>query len=156
MSAEGNRTLREIDIREKRVKYNVDKLKEQVSLAEMRRDSFPYPKSKPAAKKEKNRREQVVQRQAKRLQRQYAARIEYDRQRNTVYDRLTALERGRRTLSNMAQRGRPNAVYQRNLLGGSDPIYQWSSAGRSRPLASKPRPAPTTPKPKRKSSAKKR
>jgi hypothetical protein len=154
MSTKGGKTLREIDIREKRVKYNIGRLKEQVSLAEMRRDSFPYPKTKSAAKKEKSRREQVVQRQEKRLQRQYAARIEYDRQRNTVYDRLAALERGRRTLSNMAQRGRPNAVYQRNLLGGSDPIYQWSPAGGSRPSAPKPR--PTTPKKPRKSSPKKR
>jgi hypothetical protein len=113
-----------IDARDSRAKANAGRLRGQLSMAEMQRDQNPYPKGKAAARKERKRRQSIVDGIQKRLNRQYGAQVMYDQRRKAVDSRLTAIGKSRTAWSSVPQTSKNGATHQGNLFGGSDATYR--------------------------------
>jgi hypothetical protein len=122
-SIKASRAIKKLDAREAKASANAKKLRGEIKLAEMRRDVNPYPKSKAAAKKEKIRRQSLIDSLEKRLTKQYGAQVLYKQSRDKVYSKLMAVSRAKRAWSGVTRTNRKGVSLQRNLFGGSDAKY---------------------------------
>jgi flagellar biosynthesis chaperone FliJ len=102
---------------------NAKRLRGEISLAQMRRDQNPYPKNKAAAKKEKARRQSLLNSLEKRVAKQYSAQVFYKQERDKSYSKLATVARARQSWSAISGKGRRRVTLQRNLFGGSDARY---------------------------------